>query len=204
MMISFNKKIWTLGALTATLLIALIIPSVPFASSNTVTICDEPRTSYARYVDVLVKSGFSCHLYRDVTVSGNVVVEDGAKFTASRIQIGGNVLADGADHVGLSRVTVGGNVQVKNTDNNRGIVNVALSTIQGNLQIEDNYALFVKARDNTVVGDLQYTKNTSVIKTGNKITGNTIGGNLDCGEDNSYMIYGSNVVAGLKTGQCAD
>jgi len=207
MMESFNKKTWMLGALTGTLLIALIMPSLPFASSENVTICDARTVRSGTFDNVLVKPGISCKLTDSVMVLGNIYVESGAVFSASKITIGGNVQTDGAKSISLSKVIINGNVQIKNIDSKR-TVNIAGSTIHGDIQLENNSAYSILVILNTIDGNIKFIKNTSISKDGNKITGNTVGANLDCGNKNSNIVlipiskFGPNDVSGAKTGQC--
>ncbi len=206
----FNNKIWVFGAITTVLLIAVIMPSIPFSSAVTTTICDsaKPFTPSIEYDDVLVRSGDTCNM-KDAVINGNLYIESDAKFTLSRSTVAGNIQADGAKKIILERVLVGGNIQVKTMDDDDGRVSLSrvgvgtvIVSVGGNVEIEDNSGRSVQIMLSVIDGNLKFTKNTS--SSTNKIFDNTIGGSLDCGMDNSEIgKFKNNVVTGAVTGQCA-
>ena len=204
----FNSKTLVFGVVTTVLLIAIIMPSVPFASSVTVTICDKAKIDSGTFENVLVKDGLDCSLNRDVVVTGNIQVESGAAFSANGISIAGNVLSDGARGISITGSTIGGNLQIKNT-NLAPVISVVNNIIVGNLEINDstvdNGMIIVQ---NNVGGNLMFSENTaSFIMMG----GNIIGQNLDCTNnvriDNDtpsiMIVRGLNTVTGAGVGQCA-
>ena len=203
----FTNKIWVFGAITTVLLIAIIMPSIPFSSAITTTICDsaKPFTPSIEYDDVLVRSGDTCNM-RNAVINGNLYIESDARFTLSRSTVVGNIQADGPEKLVLSRVLVGGNIQVKNMDDDAGrvslsLVGTALAPVGGNVELENNSGSIVQIERTIIAGNLEFIKNTSLST--NKIFDNTIGGSLDCGTENSEIgKFEGNVVTGAVTGQC--
>ena len=123
----FNNKTWVFGAIATVLLIAIIMPSVPSASSVTITLCDSLTIDPALspYDNILVQKGIDCHMGPNIVVLGNVQVESGAIFSSNggvagvvTSTIHGNLLADGAKSISLAALDVGGNVLIKNIDTN--------------------------------------------------------------------------------------
>jgi len=204
----FNNKIWVFGAITTVLLIAVIMPSIPFSSANTITICDSDSRLIEDkiYDDLLVIAGDSC-MMKNVVINGNLYIESDARFTLRQSIVVGNIQADGAEQVIIQRSTVGGNIQIKNVDEGARIsisrVGTVDNPIGGNVEIENNSAGGINVQNSVIAGNLEFIKNTSD-GTNNAIRGTTIGGSLDCGTDNSeFGTFTGNVVTGAVTGQCA-
>jgi len=206
----FNNKIWVFGAIATVLLIVVIMPSIPFSSANTITICDGDSELIIgeTYDDLMVTSDDECRM-KQVTINGNLYIGSGAIFTLSQSEVVGNIQADGATTVILTRVIVGGNIQIKNMDDDSGRVSLVLVGVDrfkniipvvGNVEIEDNSGSSVQINNSHITGNLKFIKNTS---SSNKIFNNNIGGSLDCGTDNSNIVtFKNNVVTGAETGPC--
>ncbi len=208
----FNKKTGALSALSATLLLAVIMPSMPFASADD-SICTGGFVTPLNGIhdNVIVPAGADCFI-SGATVNGNVKAESGALFLfISESTVHGSVQADGV--LGQTVVvgsTVGGDVQFKNSGGAGPFDSVAVvsSSVGGNVQIEDNSAFRVGAWLNPMIGgDLQYTGNTSTTDSlPSVIGGNTVGGNLQCSGNTPVAAiapFGLNTVAGDAEGECA-
>jgi len=202
----FNKKTGALSALSATLLLAVIMPSMPFAMADD-TVCVGFITGI--HDNVVVPSGAAC-LISSASISGNVKAESGAlSLIISGGSVHGNVQADGVlGDVIIVSATIGGDVQIKNTAAT-GFDQVAVVSngIGGNVQIEDNSAFRVRADNNSMVaGDLQFNGNTSTGSFPNIVGSNTVGGNLQCSDNTPVATiapFGLNTVAGDAEGECA-
>ena len=122
----FNNKTWMLGVVTATLLVTVIIPSLPFASAtHDSSICHTTIPSTI-FEDMLVPAGTTCSTAPKaiLTITGNVLIESGATFTVSSITVGGNVVADGAKFVAIGNSEIGGNLIVKSSVGSSFTVNI--------------------------------------------------------------------------------
>ena len=181
----FNKKTGALSALSATLLLAVIMSSMPSVYADD-TICAGGLLPVATYDNVVVPAGASCEMDPGTIVTGNVQ-------------------ADGAFSVNIDGVTVTGNIEIKNSIAG-GFVIVTNSNITGNLKMEDNLGDFADVTFNTVVGgDIQHKKNITTFVS--FIAGNTVmEGNLQC-EDNAPapldLGFANIVPNGNKEGQCS-
>jgi len=181
----FNIKTGALSALSATLLLAAIMPSMPFASAD-----DTPCVGFlapgtyenvvapgpgfcaigfgVTVTDNVKHTGGSLFISVGATVNGSVESEGGTSLSISGSTINGNVDADGTGSVAIDTSTVTGNVQVKNI---AGFVILDGNTITGNVQIEESATtgdfIVVGApvfgfAGNTITGDLQLIKNAAV------------------------------------------
>ena len=185
---SFNNKTWMMGVVTATLLVAVMIPSLPFASA-TQQICFSIIEGVT-FDNLLVEANTPCTL-RNVSVIGNVVIESGASLTALQSSIGGNVQADGSNFITLAVATVGGSVVIKNMDNGVESVNIDDSEIVGNLEFDNNSVMFVWISGSTIGGNVQLAENTA-----NEISVkfNTIGGDLQFSKNISDTMLGQKII----------
>ena len=197
--------------------------------------------------EVVVPAGESCILSRS-RVDGNVTVEEGASLVLFKCKVDGNVESKGA--VDLDNSKVEGNVQIDGGDlidvkvrenvqiaSTRGVAcegrsnQVCRSSIQGDLQLDDNEAPFdigcdrgnrvggdlqvkgsnipaefdlpfvLDVRSNSVKGDLQFDDNTSAM--GHfQILENRVRGDLQCDGNDPAPMGGENRVRGDAEGQC--
>jgi len=198
----FNNKTWMLGVVTVTLLVAVIMPSLPFASAtHDSSICHTTIPSTI-FEDMLVPAGTTCSTAPKaiLTITGNVLIESGATFTVSSITVGGNVVADGAKFVAISNSKITGNLIVKSSGSSSSTVNITGGTIvngnvqfeentvktlkvldsriDGNLQLNKNTAREIAVERSTIGGDIQFSENVSTDRKGNLVNLNTIGGDL--------------------------
>ena len=198
----FNSKIWIFGAIATILLIAIIMPSVPSASSVSTTLCDDAKIDSGVFGNVVVIPGLDCSLNEDVIVTGNILIESGASFSANNISIGGNIESDGASFISLSGVTVDGNIQIENS-NVGPVITIIRSVIDGNIQFENNVVTggSIIIFGNTINGNVEFSDNTS---SNNFIGRNTINKNLECNNNtpSPVIIRGLNTVTGNISGQC--
>jgi len=224
--ITFNKKTGALSALSAALILAVIIPSIPFASADDTT-CIGVLAPGA-YANVNAP-GPSCFLgplvtvngdvkhtggflsISGATINGNVQSEGAISLSIRSATINGNVQSDGTAFVNLSSASVGGDVQIKGATST---VNVRGGSVGGNVQIEEMTGgagsfIVVGFPTVTIGGDLQLIKNTqspcSFLPSCIFVGGNTVGGNLQCKENSpAPNSFGTpNTVTGLKEDQCS-
>jgi len=206
----FNSKILVFGAIATILLIAIIMPSLPSASAAS-TNCIWPKIYTGTFDNMVVPTGFDCSLNKGVVVTGTILIESGAKFTANGVTLGGDIFADGADMVSITGSTVNGDITIKNT-NYATTMSVSNNIISGNLELENNIITNgITVALNTVSGNIKLTNNYaySFIMVG----ANTITGNLDCVTNTPHDYYGDvidiitirglNTVTNSKSGQCA-
>ena len=112
---TFNKKTGALSALSAALILAVIIPSIPFASANDTT-CIGTLVA-GTYDTVIVPAAGVCFVASGVTVNGDVNVESNASLTSFiSATVNGNInVASGAATV--LDFTFGGGVGVQGEGN---------------------------------------------------------------------------------------
>jgi hypothetical protein len=136
-----------------------------------------------------------CTLDR-TNVDGNVLLEIGGDLLALRARINGNVQTDGAERVRIRRSEIGGDIQL--TGLYGSTRSEVLSTaVGGTLDVHHNEARLL-LNLNEVTSDLKANNNTG----GVSISGNTIGGNLQCQNNSPPPTGGNNIVDGSKEDQC--
>jgi len=206
----FNKKTGALSALSAVLLLAVIMPSMPLASADD-TICTggAAGTVTGTHDNVVVPSGAICFIF-GATINGNVEAESGAlKLNIASSTVTGNIEADGVlGDVIVNVVTVGGDVQIKNSGGSSSdLVNVVAVTIGGDLEMENNTGFRVGGWTNLITGNFEFNGNLS---TGGSqpsiVSDNTVGENLECSGNTpvaSDFPFGLNTVTGNAEGECA-
>jgi hypothetical protein len=123
--------------------------------------------------NLLVPQGQTCTL-NGTRVMGNLKVEAGATLNASRIYVKGTLEAKGAPSASIRGSIIGGSVKVEEG----GSASLDASQVQGGV-------LFIKNTGSLV------------------ISSNTIGGNLQCKENNHAPTGGGNIVQGNKEEQCS-
>ena len=129
-------------------------------------------------------------------IEGNVTLAAGSALTATGAFVGGNIQGQEASALDVRDSEIGGDVQFERG----GSVSILGSRIDGNLQLEEN-AGDLLADLNTIGGDLQAFQNVGGLAI--TFTDNTIGGNLQCKENDPAPAGGGNVVDGNKEDQCA-
>lgn len=212
---TFNKKTGAFGVLSAVLLLAVIMPSMPFASAVNDLNCIG-FVSGGEYDNVKVEKGESCIL-SGVTVNGNVqanesvlVVISASTVVSGDVQanesgtvlvqastISGDVIVIESDRAVVLESTISGDVQIQKTSVNAAVRG---SSIGGNLQMEESTGLFAQVLTNEVSGNIQYYKNTTENRS--SITNNVVVGNLQCFENTPTPANVGNTAAS-KEGQCA-
>lgn len=180
--------------------------------------------------DVHVPAGASCNLDK-VVVRGNVLLGKGssvriygkgvfgnvqgesapANIVIHNTRIYGDVQAKLARSVRITRANVGGNVQSERGAYELYIANASVTgdvqtkyqplrvestRVGGNIQHEEGKKSFIVR--NRVSGDVQVFKN----RLEQRVSFNTIGGNLQCKENSPAPVGGSNAVSGSKEDQC--
>ncbi len=133
------------------------------------------RTSVgaARLDNVKVPAGATCRL-TGTKVKGTIKVERGATLVASGVVVDGNIQSQGH-----RSVTVTG------------------SYVDGSIQLESGGALSLTR--NRVNGDIQLFSNYYGTK---MVSGNVVGGNLQCKSNTPPPTGGNNLVDGNKEDQC--
>lgn len=143
--------------------------------------------------DLRVPASSTCTLNR-TQVRGNIVVERGARLTATTVRVDGNIQAEGAAAVIVGALShVDGNVQVKQG----GSVRVTQTRVDGDIQYDENRAE-VRADDNVVGGNIQVMKNRG----GAFISNNRVDGDLQCKENSPAPRGSGNQVRGDMEDQC--
>jgi hypothetical protein len=132
------------------------------------------------------------------------------KLSVETSTIAGNVAAHEnkssiGEMVELDDVSVGGDVLVQKNagtgtpdDPDDAVYVIELSDIAGNLQMQENSGASFKISMNGIGANLQFFRNQGA----STISGNTIGGNLQCKENNPPPVGGGNT-AKQKEDQCA-
>jgi hypothetical protein len=176
--------------------------------------------------NVVVPPGAGCAI-NDADVKGNVKALENSRLFADGTTFGGNVVGDKAELVHLNNSTIRGNLEVKEgeTDDPGFDVFVTTNTFTGgNLKIEKMTGVIVVTR-NTGVGNMQVVENSlgffdSLIVEENEVAGdlqvlfknsggfkevifNTVGGNLQCSDNDPLFVGQPNTVTGNAEGQCA-
>ena len=123
--------------------------------------------------NLLVSQGHTCTLV-GTRVQGNVKVEAGATLNASGINVKGSLQVKGA-----------------------ASVNVTDSTVSGSVQVEESGS--ARLDSSQIHGGAQFVKNTGSLT----ISNNTIGGNLQCKENDLTPTGRGNLVQGNKEEQCS-
>lgn len=171
---------------------------------------------------VVVPPGATCVIFNS-TVTGNVVVGAGASVTLVGATVNGNFVSNGAHDIRMgnckefgcdvSRPTaIRGNVSIQGTTGVPSFPtkNVICDTTSagGNVVLQDNKAPFTIGNDSQcsfgagdrVAGSLILLNNTAPIT----VTGNQIGGYLQCSGNIPMPVNGGGNTAGAgKFGQCA-
>jgi hypothetical protein len=181
-----------LMALTVALIL-VAIPRVAFADET----CTGAIGAVTIDDNLTVPDDATCTLEGTV-VEGNIQLESQTTLRATGITVGGNVQTiDGeAIEVSIHDSDIDGDVQVFDSS----IATVSNTRVGGNIQYDGNAGdLAVLASD--VDGDVQLFDNDGGDK---EVSDNTIGGNLQC-KDNDPAPWGSNnIVEGNSEDQCAD
>jgi len=160
---------------------------------------------------VLVPQGARCRLIRD-DISGTVQVQPGGALIVSRSHIGGSVQSNGARWFRLdNRSRVDGSVQVTGTTGTPPSFSwnmICESTIGNAVQVTSNHAPFsigdfvVCTSGNAIGGTVQIAGNDAQVRVSN----NAIGHSLQCSGNTPPATGdpGSNRVGGVKQGEgCA-
>jgi len=224
----FNSKIWVFGAIASILLIAIIMPSVPFANSEITdwcdalmpgvdcTLCNNHKIDLGTFSNVLVLPASllpldedgepitECSLNTDkVLVTGNIQIESGAVFTTNGITVLGNIISDGASTISVAGININGNIQIENSDTD-SIMSIINNEVGGNVLIKNNdvNGKNINFFRNTINGNVEFSENAS---SKNFLAINTINGNLDCINNtlNPVTLGLPNIVNGNLLNQCA-
>jgi len=142
-----------------------------------------------------IPEGSNCS-YTNVVTAGDILVEDGASLTLEAGEVGGNVQASSDAAVVVRATTIQGDLQMSGGSS----FEVSDSVVEGNLQIVgvDGPVSIV---DTEVVGDVQIAECAGETV---ELEATSIGGNLDCTENDSTFSFESVTVDGSATEQCSD
>ena len=189
-----NRKTEPFNALSAVLLLAVIIPSIPFASAQETT-CTGPLGP-GTYENIQAPGPGYCFL-DNVTVNGDITHTGGALILENS-NVSGNIQSDGGSTVFLHSTTVNGSIQSTSaffslssstiegsvqSENSQGVWIVS-STVNGNVQV-NNFAQSsptdsVDILSSTIVGNVQIDAGTlGLVRIGDQFgAGNTITGDI--------------------------
>ena len=131
------------------------------------------------------------------TVTGNIELFAGGSLIARDLDVEGNIQADDADFVQVETSIVDGSIQLEDLVGDAS--NVISSTINGNIQLDDNRSR-LEILDNRVDGDIQAFENSG----GLVIADNVVDGNLQCKDNEPAPVGSNNRVSGNMEDQCAD
>jgi len=163
------------GRLAASLMVA--------AAAGTVMATAEPAAAARTCIGSL----------KNTTVSGDLYVPAGSTCTAYGVDVHGSIQVARGATLRFSTGDVDSDVQGESAPHTVSVYN---STVEGDVQAKS--ARYVKVQGSVIGGDAQVEKN----RYWQRIYGNTIGGNLDCTENNPAPVGSGNRVYGSKTGQC--
>jgi hypothetical protein len=141
-------------------------------------------------------SGTACNGVYNGTFNGNITVSAGQTCSFTGGSITGNVQQNGGQ-LSLSNTGVGGNVQV----NGGGTFSIVGSTtINGNLEINNlpTGSALNQVCGSRIMNNLQYQNSGAPVEIGaaSACPGNTIGGNLQVGNNTASTWLFNNTVAG--------
>ena len=184
----------------STILLLGVISSSPFAFANP-TPCDGTIDS-GTFDEIVVESGDVCEI-RDVTVNGNVKVNNGGTLLMFDSTVLGSVEGEGARIISVQHTAIDGNVKIIET---KIFTVIGSNTVQGNIEILDSSSAFSLVVDNLVSSNIVFNNNLFAQSNvdGNIISGNTVGGSLEC-KDNTQAPtdrYSGPNTASDKKDQC--
>ncbi|MFS0862362.1 M64 family metallopeptidase [Fredinandcohnia sp. 179-A 10B2 NHS] len=132
-----------------------------------------------------VNKGVTC--LEDATVTGGVIVSNGASLLVSNSIINGRLKSDKANVIHIFGTKVNGKTEITGTSNN---IVLAGNSLNGGLTLSENSQIST----NEQYGDY-----------GPILVGNSISGGLDCdGNSSNVTDFGAtNIIAGAKKGQCS-
>ena len=148
----FNSKTWVFGVITTVLLIAIIMPSVPIASSETIDWCETVMSGLdctlcsnigfkideGTWNNILViPVAKDCSLGVGVIVTGNIQVVSGAQFSTNGATVLGNIISDGASKISVTGAIVNGNIQIENSKASSS-VSINNNEVDGNVVFKNN------------------------------------------------------------------
>jgi hypothetical protein len=204
------------------ILAAAFAACVSGASAQT-TLCNGTLAP-GTYTEVIVPANATCTVSGTVTVTGNLIVEQGAFFSSNSTGtfiIDGSLLAVNAGNINIgafdqgSAVDILGNVHLFGTTAAGPHAGIRLNgiSIGGNLFIsKSNLSLVAAPFDgwavfgNTIGGNVQLRDNTFTGTLFAPFGANTIGGSLICVGNTPNALHEDNQpnsVGGEKLGQCA-
>jgi hypothetical protein len=169
-----------------------------------VTRCDDlllPGT----YDAVLVPKGKECSVVGDVTVEGNVILQEGASLIVqgSGFTVNGNLQGNSVSKVTIQRsptgptITIHGNVSITGATQEVSLFEVSIG---GNLKISNSNGGPIIVLNSQVAGNALLQNNTTDTAFG--IIGNTIVGNLVCNGNDPAPVVMNSTVSGQTIGQC--
>jgi len=170
-----------------------------------VTRCNGPFLDPGTYDAVLVPKGKECSVVGDVTVEGNVILQEGASLIVqgSGFTVNGNLQGTGVSKVTIQRspteatITIHGNVSITGATE----VDLFEVIIGGNLKISGSNGGPIIVLNSQVAGNALFQKNTTDTAFG--IIGNTIVGNLMCNGNDPAPVVMNSTVSGQMNGQCS-
>jgi hypothetical protein len=190
---------------------AVVVAAAVVSPAPAATTCNSTITDTTISGNVIVPNGANCRLIR-VHVTGNIQVQGGGALILQGTTVDGSVQSTGARWVRIdNRSRIRGSVQILGTTGTPPGFTwnmICISTIGGNLQISNNFARFaigdpvVCSGGNAIGGSVQVSGNQARVRVSN----NAIGNSLQCSGNTPPATGnpGSNSVGGVKQGEgCA-
>jgi hypothetical protein len=142
----------------------------------------------------------------DVTVEGNVILQEGASLIVQGFgfTVNGNLQGNGVSKVTIQRsptgatITIHGNVSIAGATDEVDLFEVSIG---GNLKISGSNGGPILVQNSQVAGNALFQNNT--IDTAFGIIGNTIVGNLVCNGNDPAPVVMNSTVSGQMSGQCS-
>ena len=181
-------------------LVPVLAMALPMAALADDTPCNTTITG--EFDNVVAIPGGTCTLSA-ATVDGNVRAEDGSNLVISLGTVGGSVQGEWGASIAVIGTVVEGDVQCEGAVGPNGC-QVTTANVGGNIQSDAANGGFVNVVGNRVGGDVQVFD--SLVPS--FISLNTIGGNLQCKENDPAPdpagLAPTNTVGGNKEDQCSE
>jgi len=203
-----KTKIGILSVVSATLLLAVIMPSIPFAMADKPTVCVGllPAGTYGN----VIAPGPACVTALGVIIDGDLKQTGGTLDLTNDAHVTGSVKVDGAIWTSLWFVTVDGDVKISNLSG-PDLTQVAItgSIIGGDVKIKNNNIdrivmgiLAGGPAPNVIGGDLKISNNIISGFVGDAgVAHNIINGDYKCEENSGVGL--STIVDNVSTNTVA-
>jgi len=178
-MLGMRAKTILLPSIGIFAILAMMVPSMPFASADDTTCTD--FLPAGEYDGNVIAAGPSCFIGLGTTIHGDVK-HTGGDLIIDGATVFGNVQSEGGAFLFVLSSTVYGDIQVKDMSGPFPSITIDGNTIDGRVQIEASTVDFIEVgfpgAGNVINGDIQIFNNFVAFST--VISGNTVGGNIQC------------------------